>query len=278
MFELTRYLYIVDDVKISLLVSVLEKDYNKALFWVSEMYHSGYQEEVVEYVDAIYSTFFQKWNPRFHRIMRKTKEQYKNDTMYALTVIIKNLTVNVRQFSVRDFVYGKGAEFNETTTKVQNETNLWILPTEEASKKYALTENATHYTLLSKVCLYSSEKRWGKLFGCKYVTVPQPELLENHRSHWLYHASVTPLWKQRITEYRGVIEDTRVIFPDEDLFEEFHNRYDYEIDEQTKEMQSRVSHIEPYSMCDANEFYKKYEPGLKVVKSKRVNKKRGECK
>ena len=132
--------------------------------------------------------------------------------------------------------------------------------------------------MLSKVCLYSSEKRWGNLFGCKYVTVPQPELLESHRSDWLYHASFTPLWKQRITEYRGVIEDTRVIFPDEDLFEEFHNHYDYEIDEQTKEMQSRVSHIEPYSMCDANEFYKKYEPGLKVVKSKRVNKKRGECK
>ena len=47
MFELTRYLYIADDVKVSLLVSIFEKDYDKALFWASEMHYSGYQQELL---------------------------------------------------------------------------------------------------------------------------------------------------------------------------------------------------------------------------------------
>ena len=281
MYELTRYLYIADDVKISLLVSILEKDYEQALFWASEMYYSGYQEEALEFVCAIYSTFFQKWNPQLERMITKTKEQHSDDSMYALITIIKNLAVKMRQYSVREFIFGKGAEFNETEVISKNETRLWIQPDVESCKKYAQSTplpKTKHHKFLSNVCLYSTEKRWGKLFGCSYMTLSQGDLIKSHRMHWLYYASFTPLWRQRILEFRGEIEDSQIVFPDDDSFEEFHNRYDYELDEQAKEIQGKVSHIEPYQMCDANEFYKKYEPGLKVIKSKRVNKKSSQGK
>ena len=281
MFELTRYLYIADDVKISLLVSILEKDYEQALFWASEMYYSGYQEEVVEYVRTIYFTFFQHWNPRFERLLIKPYEQNINDCMYALVTTIKNLTAIPRQFSVREFVYGKGADINEREVKKQKETRLWIQPNVESCEKYIQSTplpNTKHYKFLSSVCLYSTDKRWGKLFSCSYLTIPQPELIQSHRNHWIYYASFTPLWRERIIEFGGEIEDTRIVFPDEETLERFHNRYDYELDEQTREIQGKLSHIEPYQMCDVNEFYKKYEPGLKVIKSKRINKKSSESK
>ena len=49
-FVLTRYLYIKEDVLMSLLISILEKNYDQGLFWASELYFSGFQEEVVEYI------------------------------------------------------------------------------------------------------------------------------------------------------------------------------------------------------------------------------------
>lgn len=281
MFVLTRYLYIADDVKISLLVSILEKDCEKAMFWASEMHYSGYEEEVLEFVCAIYSTFFQKWNPRFKTMLDRTIQENKNGSIHALLTIIKNLTAKVRHYSVKEFVYGKHAEFNNREIVSQRETRLWIQIRPELCKKYAQCRpisNTKHDKFLPEVCLYSIEKRWGKFFECSYISIPQKELLENHRKHWLYYASFTPLWRERILKFGGEIGDSQIVFPDDDSFEEFHNRYDYELDEQAKEVQGKVSHIEPYQMCDANEFYKKYEPGLKVIKSKRVNKKSGKSK
>ena len=45
---LTRYLYIKEDVLMSLLISILEKEYDESLFWASELYFSGYEQETVE--------------------------------------------------------------------------------------------------------------------------------------------------------------------------------------------------------------------------------------
>ena len=52
-FVLTRFLYIKDEVLLSLLISILEKDYDQSLFWASELYYSGYEKETMEYIDAI---------------------------------------------------------------------------------------------------------------------------------------------------------------------------------------------------------------------------------
>lgn len=281
MLALTRYLYIADDVKNSLLVSILEKDYEKALFWASEMHYSGYQEELLAFVCSIYVTFFQKWNPRFQVQLNKTIQEKSNNSLYAVITIIKNLVAKVRQYSVKEFVYGKDAEFNEKEIVPHKETKLWIQVSAELCEKYAQSTpppNTKNYTFLRKVCAYSTEKRWGHLFGCGYVAIPQKELIEIHRLHWLYYASFTPLWRKRILDVGGEVQESRILFPDENAFEKFHSMYEYELDEQSREIQGKVSHNEPYQVCDANEFYKKYEPGLKVVKSKRVNKKCSESK
>ena len=50
---LTRYLYIKDDVWTSLLMAILTKDIEQTLFWTCEMYHSGFEAELAEYLFTI---------------------------------------------------------------------------------------------------------------------------------------------------------------------------------------------------------------------------------
>ena len=55
---LTRYLYITDEVKYSLLLSLIDKkDINSVLFWTYELYYSGREEELFQYIRTIYFDF-----------------------------------------------------------------------------------------------------------------------------------------------------------------------------------------------------------------------------
>ena len=58
---------------------------------------------------------------------------------------------------------------------------------------------------------------------------------------WLYYASFSPLWKNRIEEYDGIIDhknhkvdfdDLEIYENDNTCFEEFYNHYNLEPDEQ----------------------------------------------
>jgi hypothetical protein len=61
------------------------------------------------------------------------------------------------------------------------------------------------------------------------------------RLHWDYFACNTPLWNKRVKNYNGKCDDiTReVVFPSDDEYEMFHEAYNYEPDEQSKEVQDK---------------------------------------
>jgi hypothetical protein len=61
----------------------------------------------------------------------------------------------------------------------------------------------------------------------------QDELLDAFRYDWLRYAARSPIWRTRIEKMEGTIQtDGMVIFPDEDLYETFMQKYGYEPDEQ----------------------------------------------
>jgi len=61
------------------------------------------------------------------------------------------------------------------------------------------------------------------------------------RLHWDYFAYNTPLWKKRIENCNGIINDKtyELIFKNDDDNEAFYEKYNYEPDEQSKEVQER---------------------------------------
>lgn len=89
----TRYLYIKDEVKISLLLSLLDKN-EDALFWVYELYMSGFKQETFEYVWQIYYDFYATLNPSFEEyFIKKHTEWITNECKNDLIIgtLIKNL-------------------------------------------------------------------------------------------------------------------------------------------------------------------------------------------
>jgi hypothetical protein len=94
---LTRYLYVKKEVEISLLVSILNKQGDAALFWAFELYYSGFTDDVLKILWRTYIEFFATLNPSFEKhFLGKQKEWTdggrKNDqTISLISSMVNNL-------------------------------------------------------------------------------------------------------------------------------------------------------------------------------------------
>jgi hypothetical protein len=91
----TRYLYIKDEVKVALLLSLLDKK-EDAVFWAYELFMSGFKHETFNYIWQIYYDFYATLNPTFEDYFIKKHTEWiisecKND--FIIGIIIKNLLV-----------------------------------------------------------------------------------------------------------------------------------------------------------------------------------------
>jgi hypothetical protein len=75
----TRYLYIKEEVRLALLVSILNKS-DDAIFWAYELYHSGFKFELLNLIWKIYYDFFATLNPAYEAyLLKKHKELLANN-------------------------------------------------------------------------------------------------------------------------------------------------------------------------------------------------------
>ena len=71
---LTRYLYFADEVALSLLDCLIEqRDLNEALFWVDELYSSGFAKDIWL---LLWNINFKSKRPK--RLYEKTKQNMEN--------------------------------------------------------------------------------------------------------------------------------------------------------------------------------------------------------
>jgi hypothetical protein len=108
----TRYLYIKDEVKVALLISILHKS-DDALFWAYELYYSGFVKELFTLLWSIYYNFFASTNPMFESYFLNCEREYfacltekgiDNCDHTIVSVIIQNLiirTFNTDVFMIR---------------------------------------------------------------------------------------------------------------------------------------------------------------------------------
>lgn len=75
----TQYLYIKEEVRIALLVSILNKS-DDAIFWAYELYNSGFKYEFINLIWKIYYDFFATLNPAYEAYLLK---KYKELIMYS---------------------------------------------------------------------------------------------------------------------------------------------------------------------------------------------------
>ena len=100
----TRYLYIKEEVKCALILALLGKHEDIALFWGYELYYSGFEKETFAFLWSIYYDFYASINPAFEPYFISThKEWIKNNSLENnLGNIIINLCI--RPFSTDVFM------------------------------------------------------------------------------------------------------------------------------------------------------------------------------
>lgn len=292
---LTRYLYIKEDVLASLTMSILDKDYEQAIFWTCELYYSGFKQEVADYLMANYRELFQSKNPRLGKFLDELYLR-RTEGAHIVATIARNLAVVSRQFDVNGFI---NSVINKSTANAFDEPRLLITLTNENVKRYYLhiSTSKTPRQILKNVCKYSTNKMMVELFQCSHKDISSVELAKMHRLHWLYYASFSPIWSRRIAKYGGRInhQDKRVDFTSNDdgeegedndngvndgedsgsddsngssenddtdnsteLEEQFYEKYDYELDEQSIDVQSKMVHLNKNVQMQISEFCEKY--------------------
>jgi len=219
----TRYLYIKSNVIKSLQVAIEMYDYESALFWAYELYYSGFEYEVFDILFTIYESRYAKDHPKMGEYMKKKKNEYidastnKKDTIVA--TIIKNMMKknDIPEINNPRFVAIQESQIDRYKTKELTHDN-W---------KY-----------LSIVCEKS-------VFKIKMSKKTETKILDIFRDKWLFCASFSPIWKKRIHEYNGKIigRTSDIIFDSDDDFDKFYDRYNYETDEQSLEIQKKCMGI-----------------------------------
>ena len=249
---LTRYLYIKHDVYVSLLFSILKKDYPQAMFWGCELYYSGWEEDACSFVYSIYNQWFKPVNdPRLFKYIDDLDDRFQEGP-HILASMIKNMTMPwvlwTSEYFLKDYIDTPIPSFESyinkkcIIVKVESYELEHYKTVECNSKSKILSKN-----LLSNVCHYSSEKQYINLFGCVHRFIPKNELIQEHRDHWMFYCALyTPIWIDRILEHNGKIDPIQktVVFDTENEFEIFYEKYNYDLDEQPLMVQEKMIHLE----------------------------------
>jgi hypothetical protein len=158
----TRYLYIKDEVKVALLISLLDKK-EDAIFWVYELFMSGFKQETFKYIWQIYYDFYATLNPTFEEYFIKKHIEWvagncKNDLLIG--IIVKNLLVrpsNTDVFMLRNICEQFEIEVENINTYETLLRYISICIEEEDYRSLTqiilFTNYKYNYTLLYSDCL-----------------------------------------------------------------------------------------------------------------------------
>jgi hypothetical protein len=100
--QFTRYLYEKDEVKLSLVISIINKK-DDAIFWAYELFYSGFKIELAELLWKIYFDFYATLNPSFEKYLKiKLADNFGNisDGEKLISMIINNFIIRPHNMDV----------------------------------------------------------------------------------------------------------------------------------------------------------------------------------
>jgi len=212
---LTRYLYDKEQAEFSLLVAMLTCDVDQAKFWAYEVYYSGFKYETVTYLLKLFYQLYYKQYPKLENFFDIHFQNWSaSDQTYDefVGMLIENMAIRSPDTSKRNskfYIKLSAANVARYKTKPVLELQGWRIPRRE----------------------------------CRYRLIVKPEsqlLTFATYENWLYYASFSPIWRNRIERYGGTVieKDKKVVFESEESEEQFHCWHNFEPDEQPSWVQS----------------------------------------
>lgn len=221
--SLTRYLYNKQKVFEALKLAINEQEYEEALFWGYELYYSWLEIETIDYLINIAKYKLPEYK-RFHRFLSKKKREWLSKEFHEkphniVASIIKNILIR-------------------NPNKKEGNSQIYIIISIKDIEPYETMCISPVYKTLPILCKY-----WLKIpENPSVITEEQSICLRDFCDNWLFYASRIPLWEHRILKYKGIIniEEKTVHFENDDSLEEFFDKYGFEPDEETIEIQRRL--------------------------------------
>jgi hypothetical protein len=136
--QFTRYLYIKQEVCLAIIISILNKS-EDALFWIYELYYSGFKQTIINLIWHIYYDFYAILNPGLESYLyQKTKKIILNNLISnEEAIIIGNIimTFLFRPFNLDSFIIYYGIPKIDTIKQpFDSLTNLLVLLQKETNK------------------------------------------------------------------------------------------------------------------------------------------------
>lgn len=265
-FGLTRYLYVIDDVKSSLVMAILDRDREEALFWAYELYFSGLKSDVFCILEQMVSTMYVPLNTRLGKFLEKKKLEWDETGAYCIVgTFIYNMIG--RPYDVSAFVkmFCKDADLikyiDENHTNKSVYTNrIYIVVEQKDVVKYITVNHIKPHYLLRKIVKYPVRKNTLAIFDHEHGIYTHAQLQSLYWYYWLYYASASSIWSDRIAKYGGTINHDRhrIDFATDEQGEAFHDKYNLEPDEQPKQIQEMNIGSGLEEQMTWLEFYEKY--------------------
>jgi hypothetical protein len=255
----TRHLYQMVEVKQSLFLALLDHNPDEALFWTYELYNSGFETEVYNYILMIYITIYKKFNPSLHTYIDAKHQLWKDGNAADADIGSIVYTLALRPYYLVDFVrMYLGANISSRSTEEPSSVRFIINLTPEDIAAYADIDmsNIRPNRLLERVVKYPVRKDCNRLFN----TLTHEDFAGTFRNNWLYFASFSPIWYDRVSEHNGLVDydEETVTFADDRDEEAFRSAWDYEPDEVSGVTFTRCCGTGKETQLSVKDFCEKY--------------------
>jgi len=255
----TRYLYIRREVEDSLIMAILGKRCDDALFWAYELYYSGFENDTVHLLTILYEDYFQEHDRGEHlgsflyKIGTEWKAHFRenNSAEDAVATIILNLCRREYTFSPSSVkacrIVIEGPPSYQYVPLTKSNRRIYIHADRGEVAKYAtvapgkydsrrVLENVCHLTPIRNIKI---EYHIGQSRPLNYNS-DGTTIQEKYNLQWIYYASFSPIWKRRIDQYGGICDhSTKKVVFEPDLEDAFYELYQYDPDEQDASIKSR---------------------------------------
>lgn len=251
----TRYLYVKNDVVWTLFHSILWNDLPQSLFWAYELYYSGFQDETFSFLQYVYDECYKDSNPDVVlHFLQKTYEEWKETPNKDALVATYVANMIYRKHDLMSFI--KKYDYNAYAREAAPGEVLPLPLVNKCSRKmvfvnYRDEDIKTYKTvipsnkikasqLLNQVRIYNTRDDGADCCAClqntfmgNYMTLyhTREEVTEMLKTTtvWLYYASSTPIWLQRLESHKGAPdhETKAVVFQNDIMKFAFLSKYGY---------------------------------------------------
>jgi len=225
---LTRFLYNKDHVKYSLLVTLIQHNEQESLFWGYELYFSGFQEELIDFIMVLYQKYYYFYNKKLLSFILTKINAWRMDIslFWNIGSILSTLAKRngkLEPFWSTHFTFPP-PYFVPLSIKAKINVHLHY-----KDVSHLLTVPITPpWKYLRTIRLYPLHVF--PLFTSSYNIID----IYHTMYSWLFFASKSPIWKERISLYQGIVIDTlsqKITFDNDDVLEDFSQLWEFDVDE-----------------------------------------------